>query len=77
MVNCGIGTIEVRPEVYGDYARRQDEAHARMIWSHPAMRNWYRNAVGRVISALPWRIVDYWEMTRRVRWDDFTVEPAR
>jgi 4-hydroxyacetophenone monooxygenase len=77
MVNCGIGAIEVRPEAYADYARRQDEAHARMIWSQPAMRNWYRNTLGRVISALPWRIVDYWQMTRRVRWDDFTTEPAR
>ena len=77
MVERGIGAVEVRPEVHADYARRQDEAHRRMIWSHPAMRNWYRNAAGRVIAALPWRIVDYWAMTRHVHWDDFTTEPAR
>jgi 4-hydroxyacetophenone monooxygenase len=77
MAECGIGALEVRPEVYADYAHRHDEAHARMIWSHPGMGNWYRNSAGRVISPLPWRIVDYWAMTRHVRWDDFTTEPAR
>lgn len=75
MAERGIGALEVRPEVYADYARRHDEAHARMIWSHPGMGNWYCNSAGRVVSALPWRIVDYWAMTRHVDWDDFTTEP--
>jgi 4-hydroxyacetophenone monooxygenase len=62
--------------VHASYARRQDAAHAGMIWTHPGMRNWYRNAAGRVVSTLPWRIVDYWAMTRHVDWADFTTEPA-
>jgi len=48
-----------------------------MIWTHPGMQNWYRNAAGRVVCTLPWRIVDYWGMTRHVDWHDFSVEPAR
>ncbi|MEJ3657619.1 NAD(P)/FAD-dependent oxidoreductase [Actinomycetes bacterium KLBMP 9759] len=76
MVERGFGAVECRPEVYADYARRVDAAHARMIWSHPGMRNWYRNAAGRVVCALPWRIVDYWAMTRAVDWSDYLVEPA-
>jgi 4-hydroxyacetophenone monooxygenase len=77
MAERRIGALEVRSEVYADYARRHDEAHSRMIWSHPGMGNWYRNSAGRVVSALPWRIVDYWTMTRHVHWDDFTTEPLR
>ena len=77
MVERGIGALECRPQVHADYARRQDEAHARMIWTHPGMDNWYRNAAGRVVCTLPWRIVDYWEMTRRVDWADFQTEPPR
>jgi 4-hydroxyacetophenone monooxygenase len=77
MLDRGIGALEVRPEVYSDYAHRLDEAHARMIWAHPGMRNWYRNSAGRVVSTLPWRIVDYWTMTRHVDWADFTTEPPR
>jgi 4-hydroxyacetophenone monooxygenase len=76
MAERGLGAVECRPEAHADYARRQDAAHARMIWTHPGMRNWYRNAAGRVVCALPWRIVDYWAMTRHVDWADYRTEPA-
>lgn len=70
-VREGLGPVEVRPEVHADYAARQDAAHEGMIWTHPGMRNWYRNPAGRVVNALPWRIVDYWAMTRRVDWSEY------
>ncbi|GAA3241070.1 NAD(P)/FAD-dependent oxidoreductase [Pseudonocardia petroleophila] len=76
MAANGIGAVEVRPEAHADYAARQDAAHDQMIWTHPGMRNWYRNPAGRVVTTLPWRIVDYWTMTRAVDWDDFVTEPA-
>jgi 4-hydroxyacetophenone monooxygenase len=75
MVTEDLGAIEVLPEVHADYAARHDAAHAAMIWTHPGMRNWYRNPAGRVVCALPWRIVDYWTMTRRVDWAEYAVEP--
>ena len=74
MVENGIGAVEVLPEVHADYAARDDAAHAAMIWTHPGMRNWYRNPAGRVVCALPWRIVDYWTMTRHVDWNEYAVE---
>ena len=77
MAGTRIGALEVRPRSTPTTPRRHDAAHARMIWSHPGMGNWYRNSAGRVVSALPWRIVDYWTMTRHVHWDDFTTEPPR
>jgi 4-hydroxyacetophenone monooxygenase len=66
----GAATVEVSAEAHADYAARQDAAHERMIWTHPGMRNWYHNPAGRVVCALPWRIVDYWAMTRRVDWSE-------
>ncbi len=77
MIEGEIGAVEVLPEVHADYAARHDAAHEAMIWTHPGMRNWYRNPAGRVVCALPWRIVDYWTMTRHVDWDEYAVEPAR
>jgi 4-hydroxyacetophenone monooxygenase len=76
MIEHELGAVEVLPEVHADYAARHDAAHAAMIWTHPGMRNWYRNPAGRVVCALPWRIVDYWTMTRHVDWDEYAVEPA-
>ena len=59
MLDAGATAIEVRPEVAAAYDAEVDAAHAGMIWTHPGMTNWYRNAAGRVVNTLPWRIVDY------------------
>jgi 4-hydroxyacetophenone monooxygenase len=75
MLEKGIGSIECPPELAADYTRRVDEAHAKMIWTHPGMTNWYRNAAGRVVSVLPWRIVDYRRMTLDPSVDEFLVRP--
>lgn len=77
MADNNIGAVECKPEVEQDYVRRHDDAHSRMIWTHQGMDNWYRNDAGRVVSTLPWRIVDYWNMTRHADLDDFDVESAR
>ena len=39
--------------------------HARMVWTHKGMTNWYRNRNGRVFAITPWRLVEYWKMTSR------------
>ncbi|MFW0874156.1 flavin-containing monooxygenase [Rhodococcoides corynebacterioides] len=77
MAERDLGAVEVKADVEQDYVRRHDDAHARMIWTHEGMDNWYRNEAGRVVSTLPWRIVDYWQMTRSADLDDFVVEPRR
>ncbi len=46
MVEQGISSVEVRPEVCDAYNDRVDAAHAGMIWTHPGMSTWYRNAAG-------------------------------
>jgi 4-hydroxyacetophenone monooxygenase len=39
------------------------------------MDTWYRNAHGRVVTNMPWRVVDYWSMTRSADLNDFSVRP--
>ncbi|TCK21754.1 flavin-containing monooxygenase [Pseudonocardia endophytica] len=74
MAQRDLRAVEVRDDVEREYVRRHDEAHARMVWTHPGMTNWYRNADGRVVSTMPWRIVDYWRMTHEADLDEFVVE---
>lgn len=76
MVREDLGALEVRPEVYEDYVRRVDEAHEKMIWTHPGMSTYYRNSRGRVVVNIPWRVVDYWHMTRAADMSEWIVEPA-
>lgn len=77
MLERGIGSLECPAELAAHYTRRVDESHAKMIWTHRGMTNWYRNAAGRVVSVLPWRIVDYREMTMDPSVDDFLIRPAQ
>lgn len=77
MLERRIGSLECPAGVAAHYTRRVDEAHAKMIWTHRGMTNWYRNAAGRVVSVLPWRIVDYREMTMDPSVDDFLIRPAQ
>lgn len=76
MLSRGLGSVEVRRDVHDEYNRRVDEAHSRMIWSHPGMDTWYRNDRGRVVTNSPWRVVDYWAMTKQVDLDDWVLEPV-
>ncbi|MFC0314803.1 flavin-containing monooxygenase [Gordonia phosphorivorans] len=72
-----LGALECRAEVNERYNDAVDRQHARMVWTHPAMENWYRNPDGRVVSVLPWRINDYWSMTSAVDPNDFHTEPVQ
>jgi 4-hydroxyacetophenone monooxygenase len=76
MAERHIGAVECREDVCAEYNRRVDEAHERMIWTHRGMDTWYRNAKGRVVTNSPWRVVDFWRMTRSADLADFVVEPA-
>ena len=73
MVDRGIDAIDCKPEVFEEYNARLDAAHQRMVWTHEGMDTWYRNAKGRVVSTMPWRVVDYWAMTRSADLADFNV----
>jgi 4-hydroxyacetophenone monooxygenase len=72
----GIRTIECRQEVHDEYNARVDAAHEAMIWTHPGMETYYRNKRGRVVANSPWRIVDFWHLTRHPNLDDFDLELA-
>jgi 4-hydroxyacetophenone monooxygenase len=71
MLEQGLRALEVRTGVQDDYCRRVDAEHAQLVWTHPGMRNWYRNEEGRVFSPVPWRLVDFWEMTRQPELADY------
>lgn len=70
-----LGSVECRREVFEDYNQRVDAAHANMVWTHPGMTTYYRNARGRIVVNSPFRNVDFFEMTREAHLEDFVVRP--
>ncbi len=59
--NCQV--VEVKREVYEDYARAVDAAHAGMIWHASGVKSYFLNSRGRNVVNNPFRIIDFWQMT--------------
>jgi 4-hydroxyacetophenone monooxygenase len=76
MIEGQIGAVECGQEVYERYNDRVDRAHEQMVWTHKGMDTYYRNSRGRVVVNTPWRIVDYWHMTRSADLSDYDILPA-
>ena len=75
MIENNLASLEVHREVHDTYVEQVDTAHQQMIWSHPGMTTYYRNARGRVVTVMPWRLVDYWKMTHEADLDNYHVTP--
>ncbi len=65
-------SMECRQAALDEYVDRMDTEHKELIWTHPGMSTYYRNKNGRVISVMPWRLVDYWMMTEKPEPTDFS-----
>jgi 4-hydroxyacetophenone monooxygenase len=76
MIEQNLAAIDVKPEAHDAYVRKVDAEHEQMIWTHPGMTTYYRNGQGRVFSAMPWRFVDYWQMTHDVDLSDYRQTKA-
>jgi 4-hydroxyacetophenone monooxygenase len=73
LLESGRRSIECRPDVYARYNRDVDALHARMVWTHKGMTNWYRNPHGRVFAITPWRLVEYWKMTSNFNAEEYAM----
>jgi 4-hydroxyacetophenone monooxygenase len=73
MVENGISSVEVKQDVHDEYNKRVDAEHDQLVWSHSGLHSWYRNSKGRVFSPMPWRFVDYWQMTHAFNESEYTA----
>ena len=71
-----IAAIDVKQSVHDCYIERVDAEHAQLVWSHPGMLPYYRDAFGKIRMVLPWRMVDYFHMTRRPDLTEFELTYA-
>jgi 4-hydroxyacetophenone monooxygenase len=77
MWDNNLGVVECRQDVHDEYNTAVAAAHERMIWTHPGVGTYYRNARGRIVVPNPWRVVEFWEMTKSADLDDYRYEPIR
>ncbi len=61
----GARAFEVEQEAFDAWNRKVDERMPQMIWTHPRANSYYNNSKGRVFLSWPWRLVDFFNATRR------------
>jgi len=72
----GDAAMDCRQDVHDEYNRRVDAEHEQMVWRHPRVHSYYNNDDGRVVTNAPWRLLDYWRMTREPAPDDYEFVAA-
>jgi len=73
LLRGGFAAMDCRQDVHDAFAARFDARHATLVWSHPGMQSWYKNAHGRVVTTSPWRLVDYWGWTKTPTLEDYEL----
>jgi 4-hydroxyacetophenone monooxygenase len=69
----GARSLDVRPQARDRFVAAVDAGHAELVWTHPGVSTYYRNRHGRVVSTMPFRLVDYWAMTSAIDLDDYVI----
>jgi 4-hydroxyacetophenone monooxygenase len=71
LLERGLRSLECRREVHDAYNERLDAEHERLVWRHPRVHSYYNNPKGRVTTNVPWKLLDYWKLTRTPDLSDF------
>lgn len=67
-------SVEISDTVFEEFNSRVDALHEQMVWTHPGMDTYYRNAAGRVVVNSPFRIVDFWHHTHELDPTHFVLD---
>jgi 4-hydroxyacetophenone monooxygenase len=65
--------LEPTQQAFIDWNVMVDEQLTKMIWSHPRSDSYYQNSKRRPYMSWPFRLIDYWNHTRRPVDTDFAL----
>ena len=73
LIETGAESMEVRREPHDTFNELLDETHAKMVWAHRGVGNWYKNKDGKVVTNSPFRLIDYRRMTEKLDRSDYIM----
>lgn len=77
MFETGHDAIEVKQDAYDRWNAKLDERMSGSVFTTPGVNSSFKNAKGAVRSVSPWRIQEYWTMTRDLDDRDYRFESGR
>ena len=73
LLETGAKAMEVKQDPHDRFNEYLDETHAKMVWAHRGVGNWYKNKHGRVVTNSPFRLIDYRAMTEKLNCSDYVM----
>lgn len=73
MVQHDANAIECTEQAHDTYNQLIDQKLAQLSWSHPSVNTWYKNASGRIVTNQPWKLIEYWELTKDFNANDYEI----
>ncbi|MEV8517989.1 NAD(P)/FAD-dependent oxidoreductase [Dactylosporangium sp. NPDC051484] len=73
MLDLGIRAIDVRRDVFDEYADLVDRTSATTVWTHPGTDTFFRNSRGRLVFVSPFRNVEYWRRAQSAGLEDYEI----
>ncbi len=73
MLETGARSMEVRQDPHDAFNELLDQTHAKMVWAHRGVGNWYKNKDGRVVTNSPFCLIDYRRMTEHMDRNDYIL----
>jgi 4-hydroxyacetophenone monooxygenase len=64
--------FEVKSNVFAAFNDTLDDRLAQTVWSTPGISSSFKNSKGKVRSVSPWRLEEYWRMTRELDPRDYS-----
>jgi 4-hydroxyacetophenone monooxygenase len=74
LVARGAKAMEPTRDAFSAFNAQVDRDLQGLIWTHPKANSYYRNSKGRVFLSNPYRLVDYWTMTRQPKIEDYHID---
>ncbi len=73
LLESGHDTLEVKRDAFDRFNEKLDERLAGSVWATPGVNSSFKNSEGLVRSVSPWRIEEYWRMTRDLDEQDYEL----
>jgi len=72
-----VAAAEPKSDITREWVDRSQKEMSTLVWSQPSVKHsFYKNKFGQVFILSPWRVVDYWNWTRRFEPDDYLMRIA-
>ena len=71
LVNNNLKTFKVKRDIEQKYQDKFEARHEQMVWEHEKVSSWYQNSSGKVVTTSPWKLLEYWNWTKKFNESDY------